>query len=101
MYCAEHSAEESDLLYRENSSARGYNSKWIKARKVYLNAHPFCVKCMEEGRYVKATVVDHIKPHRGDQHLMWDRSNWQALCKQHHDEKTGKEDRRMEYTYRF
>jgi 5-methylcytosine-specific restriction protein A len=56
---------------------------------------------MEEGRYVKATVVDHIKPHRGDQTLFWDRSNWQALCKQHHDEKTGKEDRRMEYTYRF
>ncbi|MFG1378079.1 HNH endonuclease [Xanthobacter autotrophicus] len=25
-------------------------------------------------------MVDHIIPHRGDKALMWDRSNWQALC---------------------
>jgi len=39
-----------------------------------------------------ATVVDHIKPHRGDKTLFWERSNWQALCKQCHDIKTAKED---------
>ena len=100
-YCQEHSSEESDLNYRDNSSARGYNSRWHKARTAYLHAHPFCVKCMEEGRYTKATVVDHIRPHRGDQALFWDRSNWQSLCKQHHDEKTGKEDRRLIYEYKF
>ena len=55
--------------------------------------------CMEEGRYVKATVVDHIVPHRGDQKLFWDQSNWQALCKRHHDLKTGNEDSRPEYRY--
>ncbi|WP_232215651.1 HNH endonuclease signature motif containing protein [Paracoccus sp. J55] len=27
-----------------------------------------------------ATVVDHIKPHRGDQALFWNWNNWQALC---------------------
>jgi shikimate kinase len=27
-----------------------------------------------------ATVVDHIKPHRGDQALFWDKNNWQPLC---------------------
>lgn len=41
----------------------------------------------------KATVVDHIKPHRGDKILFWDESNWQALCKQCHDRKTMTEDR--------
>lgn len=32
-----------------------------------------------------ATVVDHIKPHKGDSQLFWDQDNWQSLCKTHHD----------------
>lgn len=47
--------------------------------------HPLCVMCQAEGRIEAATVVDHIKPHRGDQALFWDRDNWQSLCKRHHD----------------
>jgi 5-methylcytosine-specific restriction protein A len=35
-------------------------------------------------------VVDHIIPHRGDQYLFWDQENWQALCKDCHDRKTGR-----------
>jgi 5-methylcytosine-specific restriction protein A len=31
-----------------------------------------------------ASVVDHIKPHRGDRKLFWERSNWQPLCQHHH-----------------
>lgn len=81
------------------ASKRGYDSKWQKARKQYLTAHPLCVLCQKEGRYTKATVVDHIIPHRGDQKLFWDRSNWQALCKPCHDRKTGKEDRKVVYHY--
>lgn len=38
-------------------------------------------------------VVDHIKPHRGDQKLFWDRRNWQPLCEHHHNVKTMTEDR--------
>ncbi|WP_274631209.1 HNH endonuclease [Arvimicrobium flavum] len=30
-------------------------------------------------------VVDHIFPHRGDEALFWDRSNWQPLCHDDHD----------------
>lgn len=40
-----------------------------------------------------ATVVDHIKPHRGDKKLFWDRGNWQPLCEHHHNVKTMTEDR--------
>lgn len=43
--------------------------------------------------YGMATVVDHIVPHRGDQKLFWDRSNWQPLCEHHHNVKTMTEDR--------
>ncbi|WP_338080605.1 HNH endonuclease signature motif containing protein [Cohnella luojiensis] len=47
---------------------------------------------MEAGRVVAATVVDHIKPHKGNKILFWDKNNWQPLCKQHHDRKTAIED---------
>lgn len=38
-------------------------------------------------------------PHRGDQKLFWDESNWQALCKPCHDRKTWTEDRFVSYGY--
>ena len=78
---------------------RGYDSAWRKARKRYLEAHPLCVQCMKEGRYTKATDVDHIAPHRGDRDLFWDVSNWQALCHSCHSKKTAAEDSNPEYTY--
>lgn len=39
-----------------------------------------------------STVVDHIKPHKGDQQLFWSKANHQALCKECHDTKTATED---------
>ncbi len=45
------------------------------------------------------TVVDHIKPHRGDRKLFWDRGNWQPLCEHHHNVKTMTEDRYVEYKF--
>jgi 5-methylcytosine-specific restriction protein A len=50
-------------------------------------------------RYVKATVVDHIIPHRGDPTLFWDESNWQPLCKKCHDQKTRNEEGTPTYHY--
>lgn len=41
--------------------------------------------------------MDHIKPHRGDQKLFWDRGNWQPLCVHHHNVKTMTEDRYVEH----
>jgi 5-methylcytosine-specific restriction endonuclease McrA len=38
-----------------------------------------------DGYTVVATVVDHIKAHRGDQELFWNKGNWQSLCKSCHD----------------
>lgn len=73
---------------RKSSNQRGYNGRWRKARETYLKHHPLCVECLKEGRYVPSTVVDHIKPHRGNQKLFWDTNNWQPLCKHHHDMKT-------------
>jgi hypothetical protein len=34
---------------------------------------------------VPSTVADHIKEHKGDEQLFFDRDNLQALCKTCHD----------------
>ena len=61
MYCEEHKPlHQHD---RKTTAEKGYGSRWQKARAVYLQSHPFCVRCLAKGRYVKATVVDHIIPH--------------------------------------
>lgn len=97
MYCAEHKQlNKNDRAY---ASERGYGAKWQRERRKFLDSNPFCVKCYEEGHLTKATVVDHIKPHRGDQKLFWDRSNWQPLCEHHHNVKTMTEDRYVEYKF--
>lgn len=84
---------------QRSAAARGYGSRWQRARKKYLAEHIFCVECMKEGTYVKATDVDHIIAHRGDKKLFWDESNWQALCHSHHSQKTNREDHNPEYQY--
>lgn len=63
-----------------SSTARGYGYRWQQARERYLQQHPLCVMCEEQGRVAAATVVDHIVPHQGDQRMFWDDTNWQALC---------------------
>ena len=96
-YCEAHRALHPGEV--RSATTRGYNGEWRKARTAFLHAHPFCAECMKRGVFTKATVVDHITPHRGDYNLFWDRSNWQSLCKGCHDVKTGKEDRYVVYQY--
>ena len=96
-FCEKHKPLHTEEV--RSAASRGYNRAWQKASKQYLAAHPLCVKCLEEGKFRKATVVDHIIPHRGDEKLFWDRSNWQPLCKEHHDRKTLTEDINPEYHY--
>ena len=73
------------FMERPSATQRGYNTGWQRARLSFLKRYPLCAICLKDGRTTATTVVDHIVPHRGDQSLFWDRSNWQSLCKQHHD----------------
>ena len=84
---------------RLTAQERGYNSRWQTAREAFLAKHPLCVMCEARGVVRAATVVDHIIPHRlgdalksGNQDRIrnsrarfWDSTNWQSLCKPHHD----------------
>lgn len=78
---------------RGNRHERGYDNKWDQARKGYLLKHPWCVKCKEQDKRVKAVAVDHIIPHERDMRKFWDKTNWQGLCQAHHNRKTGAERR--------
>lgn len=62
-----------------------------KLRPAQLTREPFCRECAKAGRRVRATVVDHIVPHRGKWSLFSDPENLQSLCKYHHDQKTLRE----------
>lgn len=74
-----------DPAARPIKAKRMYDAKWQRESKAHLAAHPLCVECDRLGRIRAATVVDHREPHRGNVRLFWDRSNWQGLCKAHHD----------------
>ena len=76
---------------RGTASERGYDRSWQKMRKRYLSEHPLCVECETLGKLVTATVVDHIVPHRGDRDKFIDSTNWQSLCRYHHNAKTLRE----------
>jgi 5-methylcytosine-specific restriction protein A len=78
---------------RPSASARGYGSRWRRARRAFLARYPLCAACQDHGRLVPATTVDHVVPHRGDQDLFWDERNWAAMCKRCHDAKTAREGR--------
>lgn len=59
--------------------------RWRRESRTFLASNPLCRMCTAAGRVTLATVVDHIKPHRGDPELFWDEDNWQGLCKPCHD----------------
>jgi 5-methylcytosine-specific restriction protein A len=90
-WCEAHKAERWARADRNRGTAheRGYGARWRKARKAFIAAHPIC---NHPGCEQPASVVDHIVPHRGDPRLFWDATNWQGLCKPHHDAKTARED---------
>jgi 5-methylcytosine-specific restriction enzyme A len=87
---------------RESASKRGYGRKWGYYREGWLRAHPLCgdrsegssaehSACRRQGLNRHASVVDHIRPHRGDKALFWDNANHQSLCETCHNAKTARE----------
>ena len=70
-----------------------YNTAlWKKLRLNQLSKEPICKYCEQQGRVEIATVVDHIKPHKGDEILFFNPKNLQSMCKQHHDSTKAREE---------
>ena len=60
-------------------------------RPAQLLREPWCRECARRGVRTRATVVDHVEPHRGDWTKFINRDNLQSLCKRCHDQKTARE----------
>lgn len=80
------------LAGRPNATPRQRGRAWMERRAAWLRQHPLCCYCEREGRLSPATVVDHIIPHRGDERLFWDRTNWQSLCASCHSSTKAREE---------
>lgn len=88
-FCKAHDQEYGrEMRGRRDPGTTLYGTLWRRESKAFLRDHPYCA----DGCGGLATVVDHIRPHRGDPVLFWDKDNWQALTKRHHDAKTARED---------
>jgi len=60
-----------------------YGPEWESYRGKFLAINPRCYACGE-----RATVVDHITPHKGDAKLFEKTDNHLPLCKRDHDRVT-------------
>lgn len=65
---------------RPSARQRGYGTEWQKLRLEFLRQYPCCAMCKG-----KADVVDHIRPHRGNQELLLSWWNLQSLCAHCHN----------------
>jgi len=85
--CDKHTIEQERR--RGSAASRGYDRRWQAARRVFLSRpeNALCRPCQQKNppQVTAATVVDHIKAHKGDQVLFWDESNWQPSCAPCHD----------------
>jgi 5-methylcytosine-specific restriction endonuclease McrA len=70
---------------RGTAHERGYNNLWSRASRSFLDANVLCPACAAAGITCTSAVTDHIQPHRGDRALFWNRNNWQACCRWHHN----------------
>jgi 5-methylcytosine-specific restriction endonuclease McrA len=89
--------------HRERDSNQAYRQwyktgRWQKLRHQILLRDTYrCqqtgVLCIGKHPAGNSAVVDHIKPHRGDEHLFWDPSNLQTVSKAYHDSEKQKQER--------
>jgi len=87
MYCEKHRkemAKQYNHYQRDPMSAKRYSGSWKQIRARFLQAHPLCELCKQEGRLVPATIVHHKNPLKTSN----DNSpeNLQSLCQHHHSQ---------------
>jgi len=89
-FCRDHMIWGKDIL-KGVPEPDEQDPRWQEATAQFLEENPLCAFCQMEGKDVPAVAVDHIIPHRGDQRLFWDQHNWEPLCRECYERKTGTE----------
>lgn len=59
--------------------------RWLALRAQHLRREPLCRFCVQQGLVTVGTIVDHIRPHRGNVEMFFDDGNLQTLCTPHHN----------------
>ncbi|KKX28237.1 HNH endonuclease [Rhizobiaceae bacterium LC148] len=84
----------------QNVSWRSWykTARWQKLRQqVLVRDHYTCqrtgVLCTGKYPDPHSPVVDHIRPHRGDEQLFWDPNNLHCVSKTYHDSEKQKQER--------
>ena len=84
-FCDEHrqvAEHQYNHYLRDPDTNKRYGRAWKKIRAHYIQAHPLCEQCEQEGRLTPAEEVHHILPlANGGAH---DDDNLMALCKSCH-----------------
>ena len=86
-YCEEHKklvSQQYEQHERDANHGKRYGRQWSAIRRMYVQAHPLCERCLKAGRYVKVEEVHHIKP-LADGGTN-DESNLIGLCRKCHAE---------------
>lgn len=73
-------------------------ARWYKLRQQILLRDNYTCKqtgvlCIGKYPADNSAVVDHIMPHRGDEHLFWSERNLQTVSKLYHDSEKQKQER--------
>jgi len=94
-YCPNHIHLVADIKrqrerLRGSSKSRGYDCRWEKLRKVFVNENPLCHDCMIKGIYTPTKEVHHIKKVRDFPLLRLVKSNLMGLCKSCHSVRTAR-----------
>ena len=91
-YCSKHKPKRA--ARRASAEWHGWYSLRIwtdDLRPAQLLREPWCRECAKRGVRTRATVVDHVKPHKGDWALFIDPANHQSLCEHCHNRKPARE----------
>ena len=85
-YCEKHRklvAKNYETYTRNPELKKKYNSRWKQVRDRYVRLHPFCERCLEQGRLTAVQEVHHIVPlARGGTH---NAGNLMSLCRSCHN----------------
>jgi 5-methylcytosine-specific restriction protein A len=84
-FCEKHSKENYrryNKYQRDTEAAKRYDFRWRSYRNAYIQQHPLCELCEQQGRLRPAEEVHHKLPLSDGGTHDWE--NLQALCKSCH-----------------
>ena len=86
-WCPRHKPKERPRSEEAQAWRRWYSLPvWTDdLRPAQLLREPWCRECARHGVRTRATVVDHVTPHRGDWQMFIDPANHQSLCERCHN----------------